>query len=87
MGHPVVMWFEECCTREEGAWCTSREAYESFEAWSADKGFVVGSSQWFLVRLRSGVPGLGKRIVVVDGVRQRCYTGFRLRRREELSNV
>jgi putative DNA primase/helicase len=91
--HPVEDWFEECCTKVEGAEVANFEAYADYSAWCRDCGSKPISKKGFLLKLREAQQRLGialdpKRVKrkMSNGTRVSTYLWHGFTVREE-SNV
>jgi putative DNA primase/helicase len=78
LSSPVKAFLDECCEVDNGASVSRREIQLAWSVWCDENGHVPGSAADFGRKLRAVVPKIDDIQPVVNGHRERWYTGVSL---------
>lgn len=75
LSSPVKAFLDECCEIDSGASVSRREIQLAWSVWCDENGHVPGSAADFGRKLRAVVPKIDDTQPVINGQRERWYTG------------
>ena len=75
---PVLVFVNECCTVEDGAYMMRGEMFDAWQHWCIRGNYKPGNQNWFARKLRYICSGVQDFRPTVDGHRQRAYKGIKL---------
>ena len=80
LSSPVKAFLDECCEVDNGASVSRREIQLAWSVWCDQNGHVPGSAADFGRKLRAVIPKIDDTQPVVNGRRERWYSGVCLNR-------